>query len=121
MGVLQVGIEPQRILQFRDGRAVFAVLEVSGSEAGVADRGIGLQIGYFAELLNRHTEAALLHRRRSGLCVFDDFRRQTLQKKTAGEEPRSHDLQQSESGRSAGPTLQVKKLYHFGAAPWRTL
>src|ERR1022692_1583729 len=140
MGVPQVGIEPQRKLQFRDGRAIFGVLEVSISEAGVADRGIRLQLSYFAELLNRHIQPALLRRRRPGLCVLDDFRSKTLQKKTAGEERGSHDLPKSESSSGvrlcrrrqqaknvgvmifrnpnraarAGPTLQVKKLYHFG-------
>src|ERR1039458_6111358 len=110
MGVPQVGIEPQRKLQFRDGRAIFGVLEVSISEAGVADRGIRLQLSYFAELLNRHIQPALLRRRRPGLCVLDDFRSKTLQKKATGEERGSHDLPKSESGRSSRPYSASEKI-----------
>src|ERR1019366_5206489 len=114
MGVPQVGIEPQRKLQFRDGRAIFGVLEVSISEAGVADRGIRLQLSYFAELLNRHIQPALLLRRRPGLCVLDDFRRKTLKKKTTGKERKSHDLPASEPGRASRPHSATVGLYRFG-------
>src|ERR1035437_4806308 len=104
MGAHQVGIEPQRKLQFRDGRAIFPVLEVSISQIGVAGSAIRLQFSYFAELPNRHIQLALLLRRRSGLCVLDDFRRGTLQKKTTGEERKSHHPPASESGRSNRPS-----------------
>src|ERR1035438_1443569 len=91
MGGHQVGIEAQRTLKFRDGRAIFAILEVSIAEIGVADGGVRLQLRNFAELLNRHADSALLPRRRPGLRVFDDFRRKTLQEKATGKE-RSHGL-----------------------------
>src|ERR1035438_4370252 len=111
MGVPHVGIEPQRTLQFRDSRAVFAGLEVSIAEVGVADRGIGLQLSYFAKLLNRDIQPALLRRCRPGLCVLDGFRSRTLQKKTAGQKCKSHDPPRSESGRCTRPhSASVKSL-----------
>src|ERR1035441_133854 len=105
MSAHQVGIEPQRKLQLRDSRAIFSVLEVSVPQVGMAGRGIRLQLSYFAELLNRHIQPTLLLRRRPGLCVLDDFRGGTLQKKTTGDERKSHHLPASESAGPAGPAL----------------
>src|ERR1039458_5244712 len=114
MSAHQVGIEPQRQLQLRDGRAIFPVLEVSIPQVGMAGRGIRLQLSYYAELLNRHIQPTLLLRRRPGLCVLDDFRRGTLQKKTTGDERKSHHLPASESDRSSRPNSLTVKLYRFG-------
>src|ERR1039458_8944217 len=110
MGVPQVGIEPQRKLQFRDGRAIFGVLEVSISEAGVADRGIRLQLSYFAELLNRHIQPALLRRRRTGPSVNEDSRSKNLKTTTTGEERGSHDLPKSEPGGWSRPHSASEKI-----------
>ena len=64
----------------------------------VIGRGVRLQLSYFAVLLNRHIQPALLRRSRARPRVLDDFRRETLQKETTGKERGSHDRSQSESG-----------------------
>src|SRR5271157_4824795 len=92
MDVQEAGIETQRQGEFRGGRGIFAILEVGSSEARMADRGVRLQLSYFAELLNGDTQPALPRGLFAGLCVLDNLWRQALQKNTAGKEGRSHAL-----------------------------